>query len=35
LSELMYWNESDAQDYLGAIEQTLKDYLPMQGGENE
>lgn len=30
LTEIMYWQPSDANDYLKAIEETLKDYLPTQ-----
>ena len=30
LGEVMFWNESDAEDYLDAIKQVLKEYLPEQ-----
>lgn len=33
--ELIHWSESDAEFYLEAIAQTLKDYLPEQGEKNE
>ncbi len=26
----MYWNQHDANDYMIAIKQTLKEYLPEQ-----
>jgi uncharacterized protein with ParB-like and HNH nuclease domain len=28
LGELMYWNQKDSDDYVAAIKQTLKEYLP-------
>jgi len=30
LGEVMYWNQSDANDYASAIKQVLKEYLPEQ-----
>jgi hypothetical protein len=30
LGEVMYWNDSDADDYLSAIKQVLTEYLPDQ-----
>ncbi|MCD1632128.1 DUF1524 domain-containing protein [Marinobacter shengliensis] len=30
--DLLYWQESDANDYLAAIEESLSEYLPEQGG---
>jgi uncharacterized protein with ParB-like and HNH nuclease domain len=31
LGDVMYWKKSDANDYLEAIKQVLKEYLPDQG----
>jgi len=33
--DFMYWRESDSEDYLAAIYQVLKEYLPLQGDSNE
>ena len=30
LGEVMYWNESDADDYVKAIQEVLSEYLPDQ-----
>jgi uncharacterized protein with ParB-like and HNH nuclease domain len=35
LSDVMYWKESDAIDYLTAIKQVLKEYLPEQDANYE
>lgn len=35
MGDVMYWNESDAKDYIEAIKLTLKDYLPIQNSKNE
>ena len=35
LSDVMYWKESDAIDYLTAIKQVLKEYLPEQDASYE
>lgn len=32
--EIMYWNKYDADCYLSAIKDTLKDYLPVSGQNN-
>jgi|LSQX01.1.fsa_nt_gb uncharacterized protein with ParB-like and HNH nuclease domain len=34
-TDLMYWGESDANDYTQAIVEVLKDFLPQQGGIDE
>jgi uncharacterized protein with ParB-like and HNH nuclease domain len=35
LGEVMYWNQHDANDYMIAIKQTLKEYLPEQTVETD
>jgi hypothetical protein len=35
LGEVMYWNDSDADDYLNAIKRVLQEYLPEQEGAYE
>ena len=30
LGEVMYWQEADARDYLAAMKEVLKEYLPNQ-----
>ena len=35
LGEVMYWKEHDANDYLSAIKQMLKEYLPIQQTNHE
>jgi len=35
MGEVMYWKERDANDYLSAIKQMLKEYLPIQQTSNE
>lgn len=34
-SDLMFWQESDSQDYLEMIKKHLSEYLPIQGGTDE
>ena len=34
-SDLMFWQESDSQDYIKAIKSRLSEYLPEQGGVDE
>lgn len=34
-SDLMFWQEVDAQDYVSAISKLLADFLPAQGGSDE
>jgi len=35
MGEVMYWNDNDATDYLNAIKDTLKDFLPTQNKTEE
>ena len=35
LGEVMYWNDTDAENYLSAIKQVLKEYLPDQEPNHE
>ena len=35
MGEIMYWTSTDADDYLDAIKETLKDFLPKKDTENE
>lgn len=34
LGDVMYWGQNDADEYLAAIKQTLKEYLPKMEDEN-
>lgn len=35
MGDVMYWKDSDANDYLAAIKETLKEYLPIREENNE
>jgi hypothetical protein len=35
LGEVMYWGQNDTNDYLTAIKDTLKDYLPPQEEQDD
>lgn len=35
MGKLMYWKDSDAQEYLHTIKKTLIEYLPLQNGSND